>query len=444
VYECGALGQGQHVTIRLYLSWHRHGDTPIRHRIDLLLAQSDGPWRRKGEGWYQKRVKCLPTDGNRGRLVITLGPSQFPLSIDNLIGAMQFRAKGTGFVLHQLTVSCLDGAASSVFQARREISARNSTEFGTTEFHGAEYTAVFGEISDPTAGGRSRRAHYNVYLPEDLFNEGEGLTGPELATWAHSNGGLLALNHPFGAGLQGARVADRTQHVAQHLISSDALGVDLLEVGYVGGRGGMPFHEHLGLWDLLLANRGVLPTVRTIRGLGVSDAHGPPPEGEQTRVCTWILPVDGRRSRPSQAQSVEQMRGGRMFFGQYERFPADGYMDFTLGDEPADPSDPTPLRMGDEGIAPTADPNETPLRVFMNAPGVTGEVRIIRGELNQGPTYEAILPTVAATANKAADQSELEFAVDTSTACFFRVELWQPGEVPVVFSNPIISFPASG
>ncbi len=86
----------------------------------------------------------------------------------------------------------------------------------------------------------------------------------------HSTGGLASYNHPFGysdlAKYPQSQQDTMLRQLAGKLLADQALGVDLLEVGY-NLREGVDVNHHIGLWDVLSRNAAFLT------GNGVSDDH---------------------------------------------------------------------------------------------------------------------------------------------------------------------------
>ena len=133
---------------------------------------------------------------------------------------------------------------------------------------------------------------------------------------AHARGGLISLNHMFGASWLDRSKKDKRTAALEEVRDLLAAGVDLLEVGYVS-RGGQRLSDHLWVWDKLSAEG--LPVV----GTGVSDSHG----GEQQRwrtgknnFVTWLF-----APTTDKADLIEALRAGRVFFGDLVVF--DGSFD---------------------------------------------------------------------------------------------------------------------
>jgi hypothetical protein len=87
----------------------------------------------------------------------------------------------------------------------------------------------------------------------------------------HSSGGLASYNHPFGTKFGGPALSQAKQNsrltkVASSLLATNALGADLLEVGYPL-RQGVDIKHHLALWDIMSRNAVFLT------GNGASDDH---------------------------------------------------------------------------------------------------------------------------------------------------------------------------
>ena len=136
----------------------------------------------------------------------------------------------------------------------------------------------------------------------------------------HERGGLVSYNHMFGIDLEGGR-SRRTKEEQLAMFRERGLqGVDILEVGY-RDRGGASLADHLWVWDQL-----ALDGLRLV-GTGVSDSHGGPNErwsGRPNNFVSWIY-----AQSPAKVDLLEGLRGGRVFFGDLERF--DGGFDLVTG-----------------------------------------------------------------------------------------------------------------
>lgn len=132
----------------------------------------------------------------------------------------------------------------------------------------------------------------------------------------HERGGLVSYNHLFGVNLEGSPKARGSAEQLEILLRDRAAGADILEVGY-RDRGGASLADHLWVWD-----RAGLAGLRLV-GTGVSDSHGGPDQrwrGRPNNFVSWILAPS-----PRAEDLVEGLRGGRVFFGDIERF--DGTLD---------------------------------------------------------------------------------------------------------------------
>ena len=152
--------------------------------------------------------------------------------------------------------------------------------------------------------------------PVDRLPDLGQLLAPGLVDAVHERGGLVSVNHMFGASWGLNRGKSRRSEVLNELLEAEVYGADLIEVGY-RARGGHGLEEHLWVWDRL-AREGY-PLV----GTGVSDSHG----GDEARWRTarnnfvsWVLAPSLERD-----QLLAGLRRGRVFFGDLTLF--DGRLD---------------------------------------------------------------------------------------------------------------------
>ncbi|MPZ24171.1 MAG: hypothetical protein GEU28_11675 [Dehalococcoidia bacterium] len=401
--------------MELKLSWHRSaGGAAIRHQVNIHLGRSEGPAVVVSEGIFRKRVLCPQTSSGVGTLVIPLDMQTFPgLSPDNVLGSIRVAATRTWIRVHSLRVRCRTKSGLGSHRWRRTIANRNASDFNTQEFVGVELNGAPQEVSNPTRP--LSFAHFNAYLPNDGYLAQQGLEGAAYAELVNSRGGMLALNHPFGASPgprrrpPGSLDEAYVRQEALYLLEQDVLGADLLEVGYLEGRGGATISDHLMLWDLLVANRQHLG--RVIGGVGVSDSHGSGPNVQQDDwpFCTWMVPATA--PRPNRSQIVDLLRARRMAFGRYARggrgLQHDTLFDFTIGGDPS-------LRMGEEGsLAPGSS---TPLNVQLSEPDA-GALWLIETHLATGPGYSLDIE------RGERQISQQAAVVDTTRAKAIRIEL---------------------
>lgn len=415
------------IKVTLVLCWHDPA-SPARHRIEVRIGGIDSPATQVGPGLTLQKLAAPPADESGIReVVIKVGGEGYPADPDNVIGSVEITPRGSSLELVDATIICRRGAAHQMLSSRTQLARNNSERFGTHEFISAEYAGPAGEFSDPQrrADGQT---HFNAYLPVGALVRQERLRGEILARRVHLLGGLLALNHPFGAGNYPGRLTDdspeRARALAGYLLATarNAFGVDLFEAGYFPGRGGKHFPGFLLAWDMLVANRRFLNPQRTIGAVGVSDDHGAP---SVTGAYTWLLPSEGQTGPPDQATALEQLRTRRMFFGRPaianfpQGLPPNAYFDFVVGD----------LKMGEEGDPGLYPPEATPISVTPRANlELLGSLFLSEIVLVQGGNVDVTLDPV---------RMPLPETVDTTVSKAFRVELWAEGQ-PVAFTNHIV------
>ncbi|MEL7447831.1 MAG: hypothetical protein AAFN78_01400 [Pseudomonadota bacterium] len=135
----------------------------------------------------------------------------------------------------------------------------------------------------------------------------------------HERGGLVSLNHAFGASWLGTGGTSREAKLSQ-LIANNVQDADLMEVGY-RNRGGHELADHLWLWDQLALNQ------RYMVGTGVSDFHSWRPgtnANNQNSFVSWVY-----ADNTTKPALIDGLRRGRVFFGDLGLF--DGTVDLASG-----------------------------------------------------------------------------------------------------------------
>jgi hypothetical protein len=138
---------------------------------------------------------------------------------------------------------------------------------------------------------------------------------------AHARGGLISLNHFFGAGEGSLRAPENRPDALARLVEARLHGADLIEVGY-RDRGGRSLADYLWVWDRL-PQHGLFPV-----GTGVSDSHGGPLGRWDTGVNNWVTWIWAPSTE--RADLIAGLRAGRAFFGDIVHF--DGTLDLVAGE----------------------------------------------------------------------------------------------------------------
>ena len=221
----------------------------------------------------------------------------------------------------------------------------------------------------------------------------------------HAVNGLVALNHPFGAGngavLPPADQEARVQSLLDTLIPVNGWGLDMIEI--YKARAQVDMVHHLRLWDLLAVNNIPLCAV------SASDAHGGP-FWEFHYMVTWI-----EAASMGQDDLLEGLRHCRVFFGDLSRF--DGVLDLRLGSIP----------MG--GTYPS-HPGTAPLQIFLNPLPPGAQVKLVQyrwipaRDLSYIVDHQVVDPTQPVM-------------VDVSEPSILRVEVWSADNQPIALSNRI-------
>jgi hypothetical protein len=273
----------------------------------------------------------------------------------------------------------------------------------------------------------------NAYFPDstqsfESVSLGRDLKRDEWVDDVHRRGGLVSLNHPFGASLRprrtpgyefpeglslrelftrGSSVKDADfWEIAEPILEDDGLGADILEVGYLF-RGIGSLQDHLRLWDLALANGVILV------GNGASDSHGGrwDPEMVPNPFASWVW-SEGR----SQDELLRALKDGRVAFGD----PFLWSSKFAFGVESTLMGDTLFVNAGDElkgwlWMEPWR--HDVDLRIK--------QVRLKKGRDLDIVRYESV------------ECSREGIPIVFDGPCFVRVEIYQPDGTPLVFSNPV-------
>jgi hypothetical protein len=299
--------------------------------------------------------------------------------------------------------------------------------YGMTQYMGVEASGIH----------TPERPHMNAFFPESTETLANLVIDPavERTEWAAGvgrRGGIVSLNHPFGAALSpSARGVDAYDNsipllelasgvgpipeedlwdVARPIIETGGLGCRILEVGYIF-RGTGSLADHLRLWDLVLAHG-----VRMV-GSGVSDAHGGlwGPDLRPNPFASWIWAEGVDRSSLLKALGAGRVCFGDPFlFKSKLAFGVDGaFMGDTLrverGAEPA----------GWIRITPWVD--DLDVRLVL-----------VKIEAGREPVY---------IRRDRLSEPRGGFKILVEEACFARIEVYGKDGGPLVFSNPVWLMP---
>jgi hypothetical protein len=223
----------------------------------------------------------------------------------------------------------------------------------------------------------SYHRHLNVYTPEpfpmpeyDALHAASGLADPSgwypddiamsdavarmVVDQVHTLGGIVSTNHIFGTTEVTTPAIETKEAIRDQLLSVDAFGVDMLEVGY--RQRGRPLPDHLWVWDEL-AMAGI-PLI----GVGVTDSHTGTRGETQTKpnnFVSWIMATSSAR-----ADLYDGLARGRVWFG-----------DPLLYDGAVELSTPTGFRMGQVVVS---DQLDHALRIALDGLAAGDVVRLIR------------------------------------------------------------------
>lgn len=303
------------------------------------------------------------------------------------------------------------------------LGKRYASDYGITQHTGVE----IGMFHTP------RLPHMNAYFPDSTEGAESVMLERRIKReqWVeevHRRGGLVSLNHPFGASLRPRRQTgtdfpsglsvrelskrgetvkdDDFWRVAKPIIEEDGLGADILEVGYLF-RGMGSLEDHLRLWDLALAN-GV-----NLVGDGASDAHGGlwGPDMVPNPFGSWIW-AEGK----GRDDLLRALKAGRVAFG--DPFLWKGRFAFGVGE----------VMMGD-----TLELNgecDVVGWIHMMPWRDDIDIRLVQVEIKQGRTLSVLR-------RESIDHGRDGIPIHVDRPCFVRIEIYETDGTPLVFSNPV-------
>ena len=234
---------------------------------------------------------------------------------------------------------------------------------------------------------------------------------------AHSRGGVVSWNHPFGANegpvLSAAQQAERRRAVFSDLRRVDVYGSDLLEVGYAL-RGQVDISTHLALWDVFSRR------ARFLTGTGVSDDHHaidwrPLKNGFVTGI--WSTSV-------GHASLMSALRAGRAYTSHVGLWPG-AQLDLLV-----DGSVPM-------GKASVSSRTARALDILaVNLPR-NSTVEIIRGPVDATGTEPGTTRLATISAAEFGTSALASRTVDTSASSFVRAQVRSSTGTVIGISNPV-------
>jgi hypothetical protein len=397
VSRCDAGGADAYAEIRFGLSWHTANGVSTPQELVYRLTPAGEPPAVVASS--QVVTFSLPVSTGHIERSLLADARLLPHGDDNAIQELTFKIGSRNnapacLEISNFLISSTQRDPAANFAAQRPIAQRLEVAYGVVQHVGWEQNA--GDW------------HLNPYLPRQaaLTPGWQDISAPAFIPAVHAQGGLAALNHPFGAGYLPLLPAGQQDALVQNrfnrLLPVRAWGADLLEI-YLD-RAGVDLAHHLKLWDLLAAN-GV-----PMCGIATSDQHGGPLTSPRTHMVTWI-----NAPNSSQNALLAGLAGCRAFFGRIDLF--DGVIDLHLG----------PIVMG--GAHPTASGIGL-LHVSVDPLPPGAQVRLVQVADQPGSQLNYIVD------HAPIDPSQ-PVAIDISRPGFVRVELWSVDGVPIAFSNRI-------
>ncbi len=422
--DIDGLGQDAYVRFRFDLSWHPAG----QHHVIFDLA--DPPLEAPVVSGDTTVVIEVDKAQARGRLALALegAAAELPNGDDNTLSVAYVeigvrRGRAIAVAIDSLGFGSKLPAGEHQYEVVDRLGSRYASDYGITQYTGVE----IGLFHTP------RLPHMNAYFPDSTQSAPSVMLDRTMKRdkWVegvHMLGGLVSLNHPFGASLRprrksgadfpaGLSVRDLSKQgqtvedddfwrVAKPILEDDGLGADILEVGYLF-RGIGSLEDHLRLWDLALAN-GI-----DLVGNGASDTHGGAwgPDMVPNPLASWVW-AEGK----GRDQLLRALKAGRVAFG--DPFLWTSKFAFGVG----------PVMMGD-----TLElPGECDVQGWIHMDPWRSDIdlRLVQIRIKRGRELSVIR-------RESIEYPRDGIPIHVAEPCFVRVEVYEKDGTPLVFSNPV-------
>jgi hypothetical protein len=422
------LGDDTRVRLEFGFSWHPAGQ---HHAVFDLVPRTAGGGTVVGDTTVTSEVEIA---GQDLELVLDLESAlaALPNGDDNTLSSTRIEIAARNgapieVVIDSLRLASTKPDGGNQYRTVERLARRYRDSLGIIQHIGVEV----GLLHLP------RMPHMNAFLPGskstcENIRLSESLLRDEWIDAVQAMGGIVAVDHPFGAALRlkyvdgqdlppdlsrrdlsqrpGLVNESHFRRVAAPIVQDGAWGADLLEVGYLF-RGAGSLQDHLRLWDLALAN-GV-----RLMGFGSSDSHGGiwGPNMEPNPFATWIWSAS-----PDADDLLDAMRAGKMFFGDPFLWKSD--LSFGVGD----------ALMGDTLFVDDGD--EVPGWLHMEPWRGDVRVRLVQVEIRGGDELNIIRSDIVENVRGG-------FDIGVDGPCFARVEVYDDNGIPLAFSNPVFLIP---
>ena len=296
--------------------------------------------------------------------------------------------------------------ANAVLGVQRELMAHYTPLYPTVvQQQGIELsqsTPHLNWFGDPDIWPQSDPANYDVALA---------------IAKVHDAGGVASYNHPYGSSGGPFSTSVRTSKrrtMSSTMVAERAFGADIVEVGYAGGRAGMPQSDYVALWDVMSRN------VVFATGTGVTDDHNA--ENWMTQQWRHVTGVWAASTDVPDLQYA--LRAGRAWF--YDPAAYSGTLDVVgAGFVP----------MGSAGLV-SAD--TSPLKIHATSVPANWSIVVVSGVADEAGTSK-LDPAVSNRTYAASDlvNGSIKVKVTSGASKFYRIELRDEGGIARAYSNPL-------
>jgi hypothetical protein len=392
---CGDTTPNVYAEVRMGLSWHNNGGPAAQELVYRLVPASGQPSIVNSS---TRVTVTVPLSTTHVEVPLLAHASRLQDGDDNAIQEIYLKVGARNSATACLQIGnfrfhSLQPLPPDLVQEHKRVAQRHQATYGVNELTSWEQFA--------------EQRHLNPYLPSNapLLPGASDIQVQNFVPLVHNVGGLVALNHPFGAGsgapLPPADQETRVQALLDTLLPVNAWGLDMIEIYKTRAQVNMTYH--LRLWDLLAVNNIPLCAV------SASDAHGGP-FWESHYMVTWI-----EAASLGQDDLLEGLRRCRVFFGDLSRY--DGVLDLRLGSVP----------MG--GTYPS-HAGTAPLQLTVNPLPAGAQVKLVQYRWIPARDLSYIVD------HQVVDPSQ-PVMVDVGEPSILRVEVWSADNQPLALSNRI-------
>jgi hypothetical protein len=265
--------------------------------------------------------------------------------------------------------------------------------------------------------------HFNAFgMPQWIPDQGalpsdSDARHRQIAATAHSLGGVVSWNHPFGYNggplLSPSELAAKRRSVFTAMQAVGRFGVDILEVGY-SLRGNVDAATHIDLWDTFSRNGNFLT------GNGATDDHnGTGWKTKNNGFATGVWAASRTEADLSQA-----LHAGRAYAAHVGRWPG-GQIDMLVDDV---------VPMGGVSISTSSTRQ---LTIYASGLPSGSVVELVAGPVDYAGAVDPGTSIARSLGASSFSSGPATVTVDTSTSTFYRATVRLADGTVVGTGNPV-------